>query len=375
MRVWDFVVKELRQMRRDPRLMMMILMMPILQLLLYGYAVTTDVRHLKTVFCDLDHSSQSRSVIESILASPEYFDDAGYVDDERQAQLALDRGAASIVMVIPRGFGRAIAKGQTASLQALLDGSDPNAGTIGSGYLAKIVAAQAAKILQTRATEAGLSDVAAAGVDARIQVWYNPTLESSYSLVPGVMCMIVSNLTIILSALAIVRERELGTIEQLLVTPMKAHELMLGKLIPYLLMGFADVVVILVLSDILFGIPMRGSVWLLVAIAGLFMLGSLGIGLLVSTTSKTQQQAQMLASLFIMPNMMLSGFMFPIANMPTWLQPITFLLPMRYFLASVRGIMMKGNGFGDLSGEVWPLALLSVSIFIAAILRFQKRLD
>lgn len=375
MRVWDFVLKELRQMRRDRNLVRMLVVMPVLQLLLYGYAVTTDIRHLKTVFCDLENSSQSRALLRAISASPEYFDVVGSAGDQKTAQKYLDSGQASVAVVIPARYSLDLDKGQSATVQALLDGSDPNAGTIASSYLGKIVAAQATEVLRQRAQAAGLSGLVGAGVDGRIHVWYNPALESSFSLVPGVMCMIVGNLTMILSALAIVRERELGTIEQLLVTPIKAWELMLGKILPYVLMGFVDVLVILALATFLFGVPMRGGVLLLLGISGIFMVGSLGLGLLISTLSQTQQQASTVATFFLMPNMMLSGFMFPIENMPAWLQPVTYLLPTRYFLASARGIMMKGNTLTNLSTDVELLALLSVFIFCLAVLRFRKRLD
>ena len=375
MRVIDFVIKELRQMRRDPRLLGMLIAMPIVQLLLYGYAVSTDIRHLKTVICDLDGSSQSRDVVRGVSASPEYFDIVGYEPTVNQVQADLDSGRAQVAIVIPARYSRDLSSRQPTTLQVLLDGSDPNAGTIAGSYIGKIVTAQATSILLQRIQAAGLAQLATAGVDDRVQVWYNPTLQSSFSLVPGVVCMITGNLTMILSALAIVREREIGTIEQLLVTPIKSWELMLGKLIPYMLMGFVNILIVLALAVVLFGVPMRGSLVFMLGISGLFMVGSLGLGLLISTVSQTQMQASQLASLILMPNMMLSGFMFPIANMPTWLQPITYLLPMRYFLTCVRGIMMKGNGYADLRTDIWSLILLSSLIFLLAIVQFRKKLD
>ena len=375
MRVFDFVLKELRQMRRDRRMIAMVIMMPMIQLVLYGYAVSTDIRHLRTVVCDLDGSSSSRDMIRGVMASPEYFDVVGYASTVKEAQEALDSDRAQVAIVIPARYGRDIAKREQATMQILLDGSDPNAGTVAGSYLGKIVTAQAQSILKQRVLSAGLGEVASAGVDDRVQVWYNPTLQSSFSLVPGVVCMIASNLTIILSALAIVREREIGTIEQLLVTPIKGWELMIGKLIPYMLLGFVNILVVLTLAVSLFGVPFRGNVFFLMGISGLFMVGSLGIGLLVSTMSRNQMQATQIAGLIMMPNMMLSGFIFPIANMPAWLQPVTYLLPMRYYLTSVRGIMMKGNGYPELRAEIWLLSVLSALIFLAAVQRFHKRLD
>jgi len=375
MRLLDFILKEFRQMRRDRRLMMMMIGMPTLQLLLYGYAVTTDIRHIQVVVCDQDNSYASRTLRNAVTASPDYFDVVGYVSTQAEAQSYLDSGRAAMALVIPPTFSRDLAKGQPAQVQALLDGSDPNAGTVAASYIAKIVTAQATSILQQRAEAAGLGDLTQAGVDGRVQIWYNPTLQSNFAMVPGVLCLIVGNLTIILTALAIVREREIGTIEQLLVTPMRSWELMLGKLIPYLLVGFTDVLVILVLSGLLFGVPNHGSVMLLFGISGVFMVGTLGLGLLISTMAQNQQQAMQLASFLLMPNMLLSGFVYPIANMPNWLQPVTYFLPMRYFLICVRGLMMKGNGTLELTSQIWPMALLSAAIFAAAVLRFRKRLD
>lgn len=362
-------------MRRDPRLIGMLVGMPIIQLLLYGYAVSTDIRHLKTVVCDLDRSAQSRDIVNGLTASPEYFDIEGYEPNVRKVQEDLDAGRAQVAIVIPARYSRDIRSNRQATLQVLLDGSDPNAGTIASTYVGKIVTARATAILLTRIQSAGLGQLASNAIDDRVQVWYNPTLQSNFSLVPGVVCMITGNLTMILSALAIVREREIGTIEQLLVTPIKSWELMLGKLIPYMLMGFVNILIVLTLAIVLFGVPMRGNLPFMLAISGLFMVGSLGLGLLISTLSQTQMQATQLATLILMPNMMLSGFMFPIANMPMWLQPVTYLMPMRYFLTCVRGIMMKANTYSQLRTEVWSLTVLSLLIFLLAIVQFRKKLD
>ena len=361
-------------MRRDRRLIGMLFGMPILQLLLYGYAVTQDIRHLKIVICDQDQTAQSRLIIQSVLAAPEYFDLVGYVPTSEDARKYLQGAGASLALVIPKGFEAEVHRGHVGQLQALVDGSDPNAGTVATGYLGKIVASQAANILKSRLQASGLTGLNG-GIQTRLEFWYNPTLESSFSLVPGVVCLITGNLTIFMSALAVVRERELGTIEQLLVTPMRPWELMLGKLLPYMAMGFINVISTVVLAQLLFAVPMRGSVITLLGVSGLFMLGSLGTGLLISTVSKNQMQATMVASLILMPNMMLSGFMYPVSNMPAWLQPITYFLPMRYFLTCIRGLMLKGNGFSELTNQIWPLSILSILIFITAVLRFRKRLD
>jgi len=375
MRVWDFVIKELRQAKRDKRLLGMVIGMPIIQLLLYGFAVNQDIRHLRLVICDQDHTSISRRLIDSIQASPEYFDVVGYVNTPNEAQQFIQEGRASLALTIPKRTQLNVVRGDSAPIQVLVDGSDPNAGTIATSYLAKIVTSEASAMLQKKLNAAGMGKLGSGTVDARIQFWYNPTLESSFSLVPGVVCIITGNLTMFMSALAIVRERELGTIEQLLVTPMRPWELMLGKLLPYMMMGFVNILTTVLLAIVLFGVPMRGSFLVLLLVSGLFMLGSLGMGLFISTTSKNQQQASQLVSLVLMPNMMLSGFMYPVSNMPAWLQPITYILPMRYYLVCVRGLMLKANGLSDLANEILPLTLISVLIFFGAVQRFHKRLD
>ena len=317
----------------------------------------------------------SRRLIEEIQASPEYFDVVGQVDKPNDAQQYIQEGRASLALMIPKRTNARIEHNANAPLQVLVDGSDPNAGTIATSYLAKIVGAEAARLLQEKLNAAGIGKSVSGPIDARVQFWYNPTLESSFSLVPGVVCIITGNLTMFMSALAIVRERELGTIEQLLVTPMRPWELMLGKLLPYMLMGFVNIATTVMLAIVLFGVPLRGNFLILLLVSGLFMLGSLGMGLFISTTSKNQQQASQLVSLILMPNMMLSGFMYPVSNMPAWLQPITYVLPMRYYLVCVRGLMLKGNGISELSSEIIPLTLISILIFFGAVQRFHKRLD
>jgi ABC-2 type transport system permease protein len=374
MRVLDFVLKEFRQLRRDRRMLPFLFVVPVFQLVLFGYAVSTDIKHLKVMVCDLDHTAESRDMILAMSHS-EYFDYEGQIADYRDVQAVLDRGQAQIVLVIPRGFERDVKAGDTAQVQALLDGSDATTGTVAMGYVGKLLQARALRLLEERLNRAGLGRLAGAGAQAQIRLWYNPALETANFMIPGVMCVVVGLIATVLTAMTIVKEREVGTIEQLIVTPIRPWELMIGKMLPFLVVGYVNLTVILLVNAFVFHVPMRGSIALLAGLAGLFLIASLGVGLLISTVSQTQQQAQFAAVFFLMPNMLLSGFMFPIQNMPYALQLVTFLLPMRYFLVIARDIFMKGSGIGLLWDQVVPLALLTAGILLVAIARFQKRLD
>lgn len=374
MRVRDFVLKEFRQIRRDRRLLPFLFIVPALQLTLFGYAVSTDIKHLKVMVCDLDQTTQSRSLIRDFTTS-EYFEYLGHLDGYQDVQPVLDTGQAQIVLVIPRGFARDIRAGDTAQIQVLLDGSDANSGTIAAGYIGKLIQARAIRLLEERLNRAGMRSLVGAGVSAQVRLWYNPALESVVYMIPGVMCVVVGLIATILTALTIVKEREVGTMEQLIVTPVRSWELMIGKMLPFLIVGYVNMAVILILNALLFHVPLRGSLTLLLGLACLFLIASLGIGLLISTVSQTQQQAMFGAFFFVMPNMLLSGFMFPIESMPAVLQYVTYLLPMRYFLVIARAIFLKGSGIVLLWDQVLPLAGLMVGILLIATIRFRKRLD
>jgi ABC-2 type transport system permease protein len=278
-------------------------------------------------------------------------------------------------MVLPRGLARDLRAGRTAHVQVLLDGSDANTGTVAMAYLSRFFAARAEAIVVERALRTSAPRRARPGVVVQTRVWYNPMLLSALFMVPGAMCVIVGMSATVATALAIVREREIGTIEQLIVTPLRPMELMLGKTLPYLVTGFANLAAILTANAVLFHAPLRGSLPFLVAVSAVFLVCSLAVGLLISTVSRTQQQAMLTAFFFLMPNFLLSGFMFPIENMPPVLQWITYLLPLRYFLVIVRAVFLKGTGPLELASHLWPLALLTVGIMALAVTRFRKRLD
>lgn len=374
MRLIDFLVKELLQYSRDRRMVFTLFAMPIVQLILFGFALNTDVKHLTVAVCDQDRTAESRDLITEITAT-DYFDFLGLTPDPKTAGSLLVAGKADLVVVIPPEFERKVKAGDTAAIQALVDGSNPNTGTLAAGYLGAIVQSRGVQVLADRSLRAGQTNVSAAGVDARMRVWYNPALETSYSMVPGVVCTVVGMMSMFLAATAIVKEREDGTIEQLIVTPVKTWELMVGKSLPILVVGYIEILSILLIGVTLFHIPVRGSPLLLLAIACPFLLASLALGLIVSTVSKTQQQAAMTMAFFAMPNMLLSGFMFPISSMPVFLQKATAVIPMRYYLVVTRDILLKGSGIGLLWDQVLPLIALSAAFLAFAAWRFQKKLD
>ncbi len=373
-RVFELVRKEFRQLRRDANMLRILLIVPIVQLIVFAYAISTDIKNLRVVACDLDRTAASRDLVRALGAS-EYFRIVGHMTRPNDADAWLDRGTACIALIIPPGFTRDIERGQSAPVQILLDGSDANTGTVALAYLSRFFRARSEKIAMEHALRASPGRRTWNGIAAETRVWYNPTLASSAFMVPGAMCVIIGLAATIATALAIVKEREIGTIEQLIVTPIKSWELMLGKTLPYLTVGLINAAAILVANALLFHAPMRGSLALLLSVTALFLVSSLAVGLLISALSRTQQEAMLTAFFFMMPNFLLSGFMFPIQNMPEVLQWITTVLPLRYYLVIVRGVFMKGSGLADVADQLWILALLTVVIMLLAISRFGKRLD
>lgn len=373
-RVIELVRKEVRQLRRDRQMLPFLFVVPVLQLLLFGFAISTDVKHLRVAICDLDSSYTSRTMVRELGAS-EYFDVASYLARIQEADATLDDGTATIVVVLPRGLERDLLAGRTISIQVLLDGSDAASATVAMAYLTRFAQQHSARLMEFRRIHQGAAARSVPDIVMETRFWYNPLLASSVFLVPGAMCVIIGMSATIATALAIVRERETGTIEQLIVTPIQPWELMLGKTVPFLGVGLYNVSMVLAANAAVFHVPLRGSIGLLYASSALFLVSSLAVGLLVSTVSRTQQQAILTAFFFLMPNFLLSGFMFPIENMPVPLQWVTTLLPLRYFLVIVRGIFLKGVGIAGLADQLWLLAALTLGIMVVAVWRFHKRLD
>ncbi len=372
-RVLHLVRKELLQLRRDPQMLRIVIVSPIMQLFIFGYAVTTDVRHVATALHDEDRTAESRAFAEEFFRSG-WFQRERDVGAPAQVDALLDAGAVQLALRIPRGFGEDLAAGRTAQVQLLLDGSDSMTAGIVAGYAGGVVRGYAGRVAAQRLDRLRGRIERVPAVEQRVRVWYNPELRSVNYMVPGVLSMILFLVTMLLTSLGIVREREIGTLEQLVVTPIRPRELILGKTLPYVAVGFADMLLILAVAVFWFGVPIAGSLALLFALALLFIVTSLGLGLLISTVSHTQQQAMMVTFFVMLPSIILSGFIFPIENMPALIRQLTYLIPLRYFLVIVRGIFLKGNGMAELWPQVAALAVFGAAVINLAVLRFHKRL-
>jgi ABC-2 type transport system permease protein len=372
-RILRIVRKEFLQLRRDPQMLRIIFISPIFQLFIFGYAVTTDVRHVATAVLDADRTAASRELVGRFSNSG-YFEIGQNLASPGEIDRLMDSGRVQMVLGIPRGFAADLAAGRTARVQIILDGSDSMTAGIVGGYAAGVVRGHSSRIMAERMERLRSRVGRLPSVESRLRVWYNPDLKSVNFMVPGVLSMILLIVTMLLTSMAIVKEREIGTLEQLVVTPITSIELVAGKVLPYILIGFIDMVLILLVAVLWFKVSVSGSVALLFALAGVFLLTSLGLGLFISTVSRTQQQAMMTTFFFMLPSILLSGFMFPIENMPRVIQWVTCAIPLRYFLVVVRGIFLKGNGIGILWPQVAALAGLGLLILAASVWRFRKTL-
>jgi len=366
--------KEFIQLRRDPKLFPVLFISPILQLLLLGYAANLDVKNIPSVICDMDRSAASRAFLDDFVNSG-YFTVAARVERTEEIDARLDHGAAAIAFVVPRGFADDLAAGRQAQVQIIVDGSESQTATIGVNYATMVASRHSQKIMLDaleRSRGRGLKPVL---VDPELRVWYNPDLKSRNFMIPGLLGLILMITTTTLASLGVVREREAGTMEQLIVTPVRPLQLIVGKLLPFVLIGLIDAVFVLAVARLWFGVPLRGSAALLLALCLAFMLTTLGTGLFISTISRTQQQAMLTSMFFIMPQMMLSGFVFPVENMPPFFQALTTVIPLRYFLVIIRGIMLKGTGWAELWPQAAALLALGTLILGLSVSRFQKKLD
>ena len=372
-RVRHIIRKEFIQIRRDRRMLRLIIIAPVLQLIIFGYAVTTDIKHIPTVVVDNDLTLQSRDLIAR-FENAGYFDLNYYVLRPGDVAPLIDSGKAQAGIDIPKGFARDLAQGRSASLQVIVDGTDSTtAGTV-LGYASGIVARYSQDVLAERSQKLRAQLVRLPSLDDRTRIWYNPDLRSVNYMVPGVLCMILLVVTMNLTALAIVKEREIGTLEQLIVTPIKARELMIGKVVPFVIIGMVDVVLIMLVARLWFQVPIAGSILLLFACTVAFLMTSLGLGLFVSTVSRTQQQAAMTIFFIMQPSILLSGFFFPIENMPKVIQVLTYAIPLRYYLEIIRGIFLKGAGLVILWPHVVVLVVFGAVILALSALRFTKRM-
>jgi len=356
---------------------------PLIQLIIFGYAVSLDVENGRIAWMDLDRTSTSRGLLAAFEGS-RYFRVTAMLTRESEVRDLLDRGKVQAVVRVLPGFGREIQRGQMAAVQILVEGSNSNTASIISNYATKTVFAYASRMLAQQRADQLVGRSAAVGgpvslslptLAVRSRVWFNPNLQSRNYFVPGVVVNIIALVTIMLTAMSIVREKEIGTMEQLMVTPIRPVELMLGKVLPFALVGILEVILVTVAALLVFHIPFRGSSLLLLGCATLFLLTTLGSGLFLSTISQTQQQAMMASFLFFMPAFMLSGFAFPIHNMPLAIQYLTYVNPLRYFVEIVRGIFLKGTGVSILWPQMLALTAIGLAVLGLSSLRFRKRLD
>lgn len=377
-RILNVARKEFIQAFRDPRMFAIIFIAPILQLFLFGYAVTTDVKNITLAVMDRDRSPASRDLVRSVLNSG-YFTFVGGVDTEEQIEAALVDTRTDVVLVFPERFSEQLDRRESAPLQALMDGTDSNSSGVAMGYLQKILftfgRGEIGKAMDRLTGLTGSARMPEPWVNPEIRYQYNPELKSSWYMVPGVLAMILLVITMLLTSLAITREREIGTMEQLVVTPIKPWQLVAGKMIPFAVIGLIDVTLILVVAAGHFDLPMVGSLGLLYFAASIFLFTTLGMGLLISTLSHTQQQAIFLALMVMLPAVLLSGLMFPIANMPEPVQWLTYANPLRYFLVIVRGVILKGNGWLILAPQLFMLFSLGAVVFSLAVSRFHKTIE
>lgn len=373
MRILRMVVKELQQLKRDPLMIRLLLVAPLLQMLLLGYAATLDVRNIPTVFCDRDGSPESRRLSEAMISSG-YFADRGRVGSAEEAAEALDSGRAAVAIVFPVRFGAELARPSGApGLQALVDGTNSNLATNALGHLSGIVLRRGLEEAMRR-LEPATAGRLAPPVEGEFRVWYNEDLRSSTYMVPGVIGLVLLVTTLVLTAMAVVKEKEIGTIEQIRVTPLQPVEYLAGKVVPFAAIGFAEVLVVLAVAALWFEVPVRGSIPLLLLLSLFFVLTNLGVGLFVSTISATQQQAMLSAFAFVTPNMLLSGFIFPIENMPAPIQALTYVMPMRYYLIIVRGILLKGVDLEVLWPQALALLVFGLFTFAVSVILFRRRL-
>ena len=365
--------KEFIQILRDPRMRAVIVVVPIVQVLIFGYAVTTDVRNIRTAVYDLDNTPQSRDLIDRFVGSG-YFQVVAWLHGEAQVRDVLDRGTAKAVLRLNRGFGGAIAAGHRAPLQILLDGTDSNTASLVLKYASHITADYNERALTREVVRLTGHPPPPSPVVLAERAWFNPNLECRDYFVPGVIALLVMVVSILLSSMAIVREKEIGTIEQIMVTPIGRLEFILGKTIPFALIGFLDVILISLVAVLWFHVPIEGDPLLLFFSTGLYLMSTLGVGLFISTVSRTQQQAMMTAFFFMQPAILLSGFIYPIANMPVVVQWFTYLNPLRYFLVIIRGVFLKGVGLSVLWPQMAALAVLGTGLLLLASTRFRKTL-
>lgn len=373
--LFRIIVKELLQLSQDKRMLPMLFVAPVIQIVVFGFAVNTDVTSVPLVLVDRDRTSESRELVRRFTGSG-YFDLVGQEDAIDGIDPWLVSGRAQLALVIGADYGKRLEAAGSARVQVIADGSDSTSSTLALGYATAIVRGEQARLVRKRLATEGGAGLVPGAVELVPRVWYNPDLLSRWFYVPAVLAMILMIMTMLLSAMAVVREKEIGTMEQLIVTPIRSWQLLVGKLFPFALIGVVQVFLVSGIAVFGFGVPLRGSFWLLLGLTMLFLLNTLGLGLLVSTVVRTQQQAMMTAAfVFMVPMIYLSGLIFPIENMPPLIQRLTYAIPLRYYANVIRGIFLRGSGIDVLWPDAVTMAVMGIGILTLASLRFRKRVD
>ena len=372
-RLLSIIRKEFIQIFRDPRTLAMIVVIPIMQLFLLGYSATNDVRNVPLAVLDRSQSVESRALLDSYRAA-DYFQVAYAVDSEAEIEDLILAGKARAAVIIPPDYAQRLAEGD-AQIAFILDGSDPTSASTALAASQLIGQAHASKILLQKFELSGMNLRVQPPVEVRTTVWFNPDLISAHFMIPGVIGMILYAIAAILTATSVVRERERGTIEQLIVTPIRPWELIVGKLTPYVVLGFFNTIEVLAVGHWWFGVPIRGNLGLIILLSGVFLVTGLGIGLLASTIANTQQEAMLTVWMTLLPSIFLSGFFFPLEAMPKVLQWLSYLMPLRYYLVIIRSLLLKGVGLDKIQFDVIAMTLFAIGIMTLAALRFRKRLD
>ena len=372
-RLLSIIRKEFIQIFRDPRTLAMIIVIPIMQLFLLGYSATNDVRNVPLAVLDRSQSVESRALLDSYRAA-DYFRVAYAVDSEAEIEDLILLGKARAAVIIPPDYAQRLAEGD-AQIAFILDGSDPTSASTALAASQLIGQAHASKILLQKFERSGMNLRVQPPVEVRTTVWFNPDLISAHFMIPGVIGMILYAIAAILTATSVVRERERGTIEQLIVTPIRPWELIVGKLTPYVVLGFFNTIEVLAVGHWWFGVPIRGNLGLIILLSGVFLVTGLGIGLLASTIANTQQEAMLTVWMTLLPSIFLSGFFFPLEAMPKVLQWLSYLMPLRYYLVIIRALLLKGVGLDKIQFDVIAMTLFAIGIMTLAALRFRKRLD
>jgi ABC-2 type transport system permease protein len=373
-RLLSIMRKELIQITRDRRIVIITFIQPIIMLFLLGFAANSDVRNVPAALFDQDHSKAARDLLDAYRAA-DYFQFDHQVSSVEEMRQLMQAGSIKAALIIPPDYGKRLAAGEQAQVEFVIDGSDPTIAATALGAAVQIGQSKSTAVMRTQLAARGQAGGISSPIDVRTQVWYNPDLVSAYFLIPGLVGTILQQLAVMLTAASIVRERERGTIEQLIITPIRSWELIVGKVTPYVGLAFFNVLEVLIIGLVVFKVPMIGDMGLLLAVSMLFLAAVLGIGLFISTAAKTQQEAQMLGMLIQLPSLFLAGIFFPIAAMPPFLQFLSYFIPLRYFNEIVRSIMLKGADLQAIKQPVLALVVFAVVIMGGAMLRFRKRLD